>query len=118
MPPGRFPALDLVLLGMGDDGHTASLFPHTSALEVYDRLVTMGSKQGDPRITFTIPLINHAKAVIFLVSGANKNSALQNVLAPASSSVDPKMFPSRLIQPQGELWWLLDSAADGGCHFS
>lgn len=118
VPPDRFPALDLVLLGLGDDGHTASLFPHTTALEVCNRLVTVGSKQGDPRITFTIPLINHAKTVIFLVSGANKNSALQQVLAPTSSSVDPKMFPARFIQPQGELWWLLDSAADGGYQFS
>ena len=115
---GRFPALDLVLLGMGDDGHTASLFPHTSALDVCDRLVTVGYKQEDPRITFTIPLINHAKTVILLVSGANKNNALQSVLAPTSSTIDPKMFPARFIQPQGELWWLLDSAADGGCQFS
>lgn len=114
---GQFPSFDIVLLGMGDDGHTASLFPHTAALEVCDRCVTVGQKQGEPRITFTIPLINHSLSVMFLVSGSNKTKALQSVLAPASSAVDPKMFPSRFIQPQGEVWWLLDSAADGGLDF-
>ncbi|MEM9213561.1 MAG: 6-phosphogluconolactonase [Cyanobacteria bacterium P01_F01_bin.150] len=113
----HFPVLDLVLLGMGDDGHTASLFPNTPALEVRDRWVTVGNKQDSIRITLTIPLLNHAKTTIFLVSGANKNTALQNVLAPSSSSIDSKMFPSRFIQPPGNLWWLLDQAADGECNF-
>ena len=117
LTPGSVPSLDLVLLGMGDDGHTASLFPQTSALDVCDRLVTVGNKHGDPRITFTIPMLNQAKTVIFLVAGANKNSALKNVLAPASSAINPKLFPARFIQPQGDLWWLLDRAADGDCQF-
>ena len=51
------PAFDIVLLGMGDDGHTASLFPHTAALQVTDRLITVGEKSGEPRLTFTAPLI-------------------------------------------------------------
>ena len=113
-----FPSLDIILLGMGDDGHTASLFPHTSALDVHDRWVTVGNKQADPRITFTIPLINHAKTVIFLVAGANKNTALQQVLAPDNRPIDPKTVPARLIQPQGDLWWLLDESADGGQHYA
>ncbi|HHP7244019.1 MAG TPA: 6-phosphogluconolactonase, partial [Elainellaceae cyanobacterium] len=74
--PGDYPALDIVLLGMGDDGHTASLFPHTAALEVSDRLITVGNKDGQPRITFTASLINHAHCVMFLVAGANKRPAL------------------------------------------
>jgi 6-phosphogluconolactonase len=106
--PGEFPALDLILLGMGDDGHTASLFPKTAALTVSDRLVTVGQKANQPRITFTAPFINQAHNVMFLIAGADKQSALQNVLA---STGDETTYPSRLIQPQGVLYWLLDQAA-------
>jgi 6-phosphogluconolactonase len=103
-----FPQFDVILLGMGDDAHTASLFPHTPALKVNDRLVTVGSKDGQPRLTFTVPLINQANYVIFLVAGASKKEALDQVFA---SDADAFAYPSRLIQPQGELWWLLDEAA-------
>ncbi|MDX2229026.1 MAG: 6-phosphogluconolactonase [Leptolyngbyaceae cyanobacterium bins.349] len=109
--PGEFPVFDVMLQGMGDDGHTASLFPHTAALDVRDRLITVGHKDGQPRITFTAPLINHARTVIFLVAGENKRPALREVFAPAG---DAATYPSRLIQPQGELWWLLDQAAGEG----
>jgi 6-phosphogluconolactonase len=108
VPPGEFPAFDIVLLGMGDDGHTASLFPQTTALQVDDRLITVGNKDGEPRITFTVPLINHARTVIFLVAGESKRPALAQVFAPEG---DAMQYPSRLIRPQGELWWLLDAAA-------
>ena len=106
--PGTFPAFDLILLGMGDDGHTASLFPHTEALKVHDRLIAVGNKDGQPRLTFTIPLINQAKCVMFLVAGANKRSALKQVFATQG---DETQYPSRSIDPEGELLWLLDSAA-------
>ncbi|MEA5506073.1 6-phosphogluconolactonase [Halotia wernerae UHCC 0503] len=106
--PAEFPSLDVVLLGMGDDAHTASLFPHTDALKVRDRLVTVGNKDGNPRITFTYPLINAARSVIFVVAGANKRPALAQIFAPVA---DDFAYPSRLIQPQGELWWLLDAEA-------
>jgi 6-phosphogluconolactonase len=106
--PGNFPQLDVVLLGMGDDAHTASLFPHTEALKVRDRLVTVGNKDGNPRITFTYPFINAARSVIFLVAGTNKIPALAQVFAPVA---DDFTYPSRLIKPQGELIWLLDQAA-------
>lgn len=106
--PGEFPALDVVLLGMGDDAHTASLFPHTEALKVSDRLITVGNKDGNPRITFTYPFINAAHSVMFIVAGANKVPALAKVFAPEA---DASTYPSRLIQPQGELLWLLDAAA-------
>lgn len=105
---GDFPAFDLILLGMGDDGHTASLFPHTEALQEREHLITVGNKDGKPRITFTAPLINQARCVIFVVAGASKRPALDQVFAPVA---DDLTYPSRLIQPQGELWWLLDQAA-------
>ncbi|MEL6930778.1 MAG: 6-phosphogluconolactonase [Cyanobacteria bacterium J06600_6] len=103
-----FPKFDLILLGMGDDGHTASLFPQTEALSVEDRLVTVGNHHGQPRITFTIPLINQADCVVFLVAGENKRPALKQVFATQG---DEKQYPSRSIQPKGELLWLLDRAA-------
>ncbi|MGG6297419.1 6-phosphogluconolactonase [Leptolyngbya sp. AN02str] len=106
--PGEFPALDVVLLGMGDDGHTASLFPHTDALAVRDRLITVGNKDGQPRLTFTAPFINHARSVFFLVAGANKQTALAHVFSETANDED---YPARMIRPQGELWWLLDEAA-------
>ncbi|WP_017653744.1 6-phosphogluconolactonase [Fortiea contorta] len=105
---GEIPSLDVVLLGMGDDAHTASLFPHTEALKVRDRLITVGNKDSSIRITFTYPFINSARSVIFVVAGANKRPALAQVFAPVA---DDFTYPSRLIQPQGELWWLLDAAA-------
>jgi 6-phosphogluconolactonase len=107
-PVGEFPHFDVILLGIGDDAHTASLFPHTDALQVKDRLVTVGNKDGQPRITFTAPLINHAHCVIFLVAGASKRPALAQIFAP---DADDLTYPARLIQPQGELWWLLDESA-------
>ncbi len=108
VPPKEFPVFDIILLGMGDDGHTASLFPHTQALQVRDRLITVGNKDGQPRITFTVPLINQASCVIFLVAGANKRPALAQVFASVGDEIT---YPSRLIQPVGELWWLLDQSA-------
>lgn len=101
---GEFPNFDLILLGMGGDGHTASLFPHTDALKVSDRLIAVGNKDGQPRLTFTVPLINQARCVIFLVAGADKQVALDQVFA---EKADDMNYPSRLIQPQGELQWLL-----------
>lgn len=108
MGDSNWPKFDLMLLGMGDDGHTASLFPHTPALDVGDRLVTVGDKGGTARITFTVPLINHSRCVLFIVAGSNKQAALTEVFSPEG---DDRTFPSKKIQPQGELWWLLDAEA-------
>jgi 6-phosphogluconolactonase len=108
---GVIPIFDIVLLGMGDDGHTASLFPHTAALAVVDRLVTVGDKDGQPRLTFTFPLINQARSTIFLISGASKQTALAAIFAPTG---DIAAYPSRGIKPHGELLWLLDAAAGEG----
>ncbi len=105
--PERVPAFDLILLGLGDDGHTASLFPQTAALEVRDRLVTVGEKSGQPRITFTVPLINQAREVLFVVAGANKQTALAQIFA---AQADARQYPARLVQSE-QVTWLLDSAA-------
>lgn len=103
---GEVPQFDLILLGMGDDGHTASLFPHTKALKVRDRLVTVGEKDGQPRITMTVPLINHAKEIVFMIEGATKAKALTAVLATQG---DVNQYPSRLID--GNTIWLCDRTA-------
>jgi 6-phosphogluconolactonase len=106
-----FPQFDVMLLGMGDDGHTASLFPHTAALRVCDQLVTVGEKSGEPRLTLTIPVLNQAALVLFLVAGASKRPALAQVFAPTA---DANQYPSRYVQPAGNLVWLLDQAAAEG----
>jgi len=105
---GYQPTFDIVLLGMGDDGHTLSLFPHTEAASERDRLVTVGNKDGAPRITLTAPVVNQSRCVLFLVSGSNKQPALKAVFSPDADDLE---FPSRTIRPEGELWWLLDAAA-------
>ncbi len=109
--PGEFPALDFVLQGMGDDGHTASLFPHTEALSVRDRLVTVGNHDGEPRITFTVPLISAGRKVVFLVAGENKQTALAKVFSPDS---DGTAYPSKLVESADGCHWLLDAAAGKG----
>ena len=106
--PGDFAPLDVILLGMGPDGHTASLFPRTQALQVCDRMITVGNKDGQPRITFTVPLINHGRCVMFLVTGENKRPALAQIFG---DQADPLEFPARFIQPHGPCIWLLDRAA-------
>ncbi len=106
-----FPALDLVLQGMGDDGHTASLFPHTAALAVRDRLITVGDHSGEPRITFTVPLINQGRKVVFLVAGESKQTALSHIF---SAQADGQSYPSKLIEPASGAHWLLDAAAGKG----
>lgn len=109
--PLAIPQMDVVLLGMGDDGHTASLFPGTAALQVCDTLVTVGEKSGQPRLTFTYPLLNQARNILFMVAGENKQIALQQVFSPDGSN---ETYPSRAITAQENLVWLLDSAAGKG----
>jgi len=108
-----WPRFDLVLLGMGDDGHTASLFPGTKAL-VEPRAWVVANwveKFGTFRITLTAPAINHAANIAFLVTGATKAERLLEVLRGA---LDPEKLPSQLIQPlDGSLFWLVDKAAAG-----
>ncbi|HJR06125.1 MAG TPA: 6-phosphogluconolactonase [Pyrinomonadaceae bacterium] len=106
-----WPQFDLIMLGMGDDGHTASLFPETHALDVQSAWVTSNwvEKFNTYRVTLTAPAINHARNVMFIVTGASKAERLQEVLYGAR---DAHRLPSQLIQPQeGALAWFLDEAA-------
>jgi 6-phosphogluconolactonase len=105
------PCFDLVALGMGGDGHTASLFPHTEAIRQMSRLVvaTHVPQKDAWRITLTWPVINHARSVFFLVAGADKASILKEVLIGPR---DPERLPSQLIWPSsGILTLILDKAA-------
>ena len=107
----EWPRFDLVLLGMGDDGHTASLFPNTSALNDNQAWVTSNwvEKLNTYRITLTAPAINHAAHVVFLVTGENKAARLAEVLSDAR---DTTRLPSQLIAPlNGTLEWYVDKAA-------
>ena len=106
-----WPSFDLVLLGMGDDGHTASLFPGTQALDEHDAWVAANwvLKLDAYRVTLTAPAINRAAHVIFLVTGANKAAPLREVL---KGELDTRRLPSQLIRPlDGSLEWLVDRAA-------
>jgi 6-phosphogluconolactonase len=108
---GPPPAFDLVLLGMGPDGHTASLFPHTRALGETARwvLVNFVPKFNTDRLTFTRPVLNRAREVLFLVAGADKAEVLADVLAGPD---DPERLPSQSVRPaDGRLVWFLDRAA-------
>lgn len=109
--PGQFPSFDLILLGMGPDGHTASLFPGTAALQEKSRLVVANwvEKLKASRITLTLPVLNAARCVMFLVSGTDKASVLRAVL---EEDVPGEQYPSKLVRPrQGKLIWLIDRAA-------
>ncbi|MEB3266625.1 MAG: 6-phosphogluconolactonase [Cyanobacteriota bacterium] len=109
--PGSPPRLDVVLLGLGDDGHTASLFPGTAACGVADRWVTVGEGKGLPRITCTVPVLSAARQVLFLVSGAGKRQALQRLLDPDAS---PDETPAKRVAPDHEVVIVADEAAADG----
>ncbi len=106
-----WPRLDLIMLGMGDDGHTASLFPDTSALEEQSAWAVANwvEKFDAWRVTLTAPAINRARHVIFTVTGASKAARLAEVL---KGERDPTRLPSQLIEPaDGKLEWFIDKAA-------
>lgn len=107
----EFPRFDLILLGMGADGHTASLFPETAALKENKKIVVENyvEKLQTFRLTFTVPTINNARSVIFLVAGEDKAEALREVLEGAPN---PEKFPSQFVKPEnGRLLFLLDEKA-------
>jgi 6-phosphogluconolactonase len=111
--PGK-PLLDVVLLGLGSDGHTASLFPGTAALHETSRLVVPNraayEDRHPDRITLTLPAINGAGIVVFLVTGESKRNIVATVLG---APTDPPL-PAQRVQPeQGALFWLMDQAAAG-----
>lgn len=107
-----WPVFDLILLGLGEDAHTASLFPGTPALDESRRLVVANlAPQGiTHRITLTAPAINYARTILFLVGGAGKANAVERVLH--DRAVDERHAPAKLIRPvAGRLIWMLDRAA-------
>ncbi len=105
------PSFDLIQLGMGPEGHTASLFPHQASLHEQQRLVMPVSvpKPPPPRLTFTPPLLNAAHNILFLVTGADKADAVQAVLEGAYI---PNEYPAQIVRPtHGEVVWMLDTKA-------
>jgi 6-phosphogluconolactonase len=109
-PGGEPPALDLLLMGMGPEGHTASLFPHTKALEETTRWVVVNfvPKLEADRMTMTRPILNRGREVLYLVAGADKAETLADVL---NGPADPQRLPTQFIQPSGQLVWFLERAA-------
>jgi 6-phosphogluconolactonase len=108
---GSPPSLDLVLLGIGEDGHTASLFPSTEALQEHRRWVVANQvpQRSMYRLTMTLPILNQARQVVFLVTGAGKAAILNEIL---DGPLDPQRLPSQAVQPTaGQLFWLLDRQA-------
>lgn len=110
---GDIPHFDLIQLGMGPEGHTASLFPHQSSLHEQQRLVMYVNvpKPPPPRLTFTPPILNATRHVLFLVTGAEKADAVQAVL---EGDYNPEEYPAQIVRPaSGEIVWMLDEAAAG-----
>jgi 6-phosphogluconolactonase len=109
--PGQLPRFDVVLLGMGDEGHTLSLFPGTKALHDNGRLVMSNwiGKLYTQRVTITAPVANNSGLAVFMITKADKALALKGVL---EGPFEPEQLPSQLIQPKnGKLLWLLDTTA-------
>jgi 6-phosphogluconolactonase len=105
------PTFDLILLGLGPDAHTASLFPGTAALQERSRLVVANwvEKLKTHRLSFTLPVLNAARNVVFLVSGTDKAPAVAAVL---EKDVPGEQYPAKLVRPRnGKLIWMLDRAA-------
>ena len=108
-----FPAFDLILLGVGEDGHTASLFPEDQTLEETSRwVVAPGKPRGSPplpRVTFTLPMINQAQCVFFLAAGVEKREVVRSIIE------DPDemncIYPAARVRPKGRVDWFVDQEA-------
>jgi 6-phosphogluconolactonase len=113
LKPGEYPRFDLLLVGMGNEGHTLSLFPGTKALHPGERIVVRNwvGKLFTDRITITAPAACNAALILFMVTGADKSLALKGVL---EGPYEPEQLPAQLLQPaNGRLLWLVDAAAGG-----
>ena len=112
------PAFDLILLGIGEEGHTASLFPYSPALNETARMVAAPfvEKLNAYRITMTLPVLNNGKSVVFLVTGASKAEIIREVI---NTKPDPEQYPVQAISPtNGAVSWFMDKAAARLCSTS
>ncbi len=108
---GEFPRFSLVLMGLGNNSHTASLFPGSTAIYETERIAVAVEVDAPQRhrVSLTVPVFNNAAHVVFLVAGESKAQAVKNIL---QGPRDPERFPAQMIAPtEGELVWLLDKAA-------
>jgi 6-phosphogluconolactonase len=109
----QFPSFDFVMLGMGKDGHTASLFPGDPVLKEKERWVaSVGNPCGSPlvpRVTLTLPAINRARCVMFLVSGVEKQDVIRLIMDDPETANG--LYPAARVQPEGRLLWFLDEQA-------
>ncbi len=108
---GSLPCFDLMLLGLGEDGHTASLFPETDAVEECEKhaVAVFVPKLNVWRVTLTLPVINAAREILFLVSGRSKSEIVQRIMSNKQPAIE---IPASMVNPQnGELHWMLDSEA-------
>ncbi len=98
------------MLGFGEDGHTASLFPGTPALDVTDRFVVENpvEKLNTVRLTLTLPALNAAKRIVFLAAGEGKAGALKEIL---EGNANPHDYPAKFVWPKGGATWMVDRAA-------
>lgn len=115
--PGRgLPEFDLILLGLGEDGHTASIFPGDPVIDERERWVSAVTAppgiEPAERITLTLPVLNAARNIFFLVSGDSKADALHDILFTGRLAADE--YPAAMISPDGPLIWFVDKAIYGG----
>lgn len=109
---GNVPELDLVLLGLGTDGHTASLFPGSPVLDERERWVAAVDGPAGRRLTLTLPVLNHARELMFLVTGGEKADIVRAVLGPGPGG--RRCHPVQYLEPRGVVHWYLDAEAARG----